>query len=127
MTTDEIRKILDKLMKDPKAEELLKEYDKSKDRSAVYAEIAKKLGYELSEADLKDYIGQCEKAVKSQTKASIETIEQLSDEDMIKVAGGGDKSTCLYTYKDRENCWWNDGCDTFYTLYEYYKCHLSNH
>ena len=126
MATDEIRKTLDKLMKDPKAEDMLKGYDKDKDRSVVYAEIAQKLGYELSEADLKDYIGQCEKAVKSQTKDSIEAIKQLSDEDMKMVAGGGDKATCLDTYKDRENCWWNDGCDAFYVLYEFYKCHLSH-
>ena len=34
----------------------------------------------------------------------------LSDEELDKVAGGKDHENCSDTYKDNENCWFDDNC-----------------
>ncbi|MBR5337170.1 MAG: hypothetical protein IK152_04235 [Lachnospiraceae bacterium] len=124
-----IKEVLDKLANDPKAQELLKSYDKPEPgkEAAVYAEVASKLGYDISDADITGYIDKSTEAMKKRSEANMDKIEALPDEDLGQVAGGGEKhSNCSYSYLDKENCWAHDGCDLVWNHYSDYICHLSD-
>ena len=58
-----------------------------------------------------------------------EAVKALSAEDLDVVAGGYvDHPTqpCKDTLKDKENCWWSDGCDRSHNSYVNYHCKNSN-
>ena len=129
MNKNDIAKELDKLTNDPKAKELLKSYDKPEPgkEAAVYAEIATKLGYNITEADLTGYNEKLAEVMKKRSEANINKIESLPDEDLAQVAGGAEKhSNCSDTYLDKENCWHQDGCDNIWNSYSDYVCHHIN-
>ncbi|MBR5337171.1 MAG: hypothetical protein IK152_04240 [Lachnospiraceae bacterium] len=124
-----IKEIIDKLTADPKAQELLKSYDRPEDgkEAAVYAEVAAKLGYDISEADITGYIEKLTEDMKKRSEANMDKIEALPDETLGQVAGGADKhSDCAYSYLDGENCWWQDGCDIVWNNYPEYTCHRND-
>ena len=130
MDLKEIKEVLDKLTNDPKAKELLKSYDKPEPgkEAAVYAEIATKLGYNITEADLTGYNEKLAEVMKKRSKANIDKIEALPDEDLGQVAGGAEKhSNCSDTFLDKENCWSNDGCDNVWNNYPDYICHIMDY
>ena len=125
MSSKEIFKMLEVLRTDPKAQELLAGYGKPEDESKALAEVAGKLGYDISAEELRSCMEEAEKRIRENTKVTAEVIEQLPDEDLSKVAGGKRHSDCKDTFKDRENCWFNDGCDIVNNHYDDYLCHLS--
>lgn len=85
--------------------------DTAEETYAAYAEIAEKLGMELSAEQIRAYL-------ESRTTST----EQLDDEELEQVAGGGDNTACKYSYKDKQNCWNKDACDLIYHKYDDYTC-----
>lgn len=115
----EIAEIIEKMRKDPKVVELLKECEEQKDEFAAYAEIADKLGYDVTAEDLKSFLEETSRRIAGKTD---DVITQLPDEELKVVAGGKDHNECKDTYMDKENCWYNDGCDVIYHMYNDYIC-----
>ena len=127
MSSEKIQDMIKALSADPKAQELLANAVQPEDQEgeiSVYADVARQLGYDITEADLKDYIEKTADLVAERTKEAEAGIQELSDEVLEKVAGGKDHNSCKDTYKDRENCWVNDGCDNVYNMYSDYVCHI---
>ncbi len=90
--------------------------------------IARENGYEISEEDLKDYLAGKESARQEKTDAQIAEIENMADEELAVVAGGvKENEECKDTYRDKENCWVNDGCDAVLQRYEGYECSMTQH
>jgi len=129
MATDKIMEILVAIAADPKAQELLESTPKPEDQEAeirVYADIAAKLGYDITEEELKAYLEKAAGLMAGRTEESAAAIKELPDDVLDKVAGGKkDNDKCKDTYRDYENCWVNDGCDNVYHDYPHYLCHLA--
>lgn len=54
-------------------------------------------------------------------------IQALDLDDLEAVAGGkSDHEECLDTFKNKENCWYNDGCDHIFNAYDDYICKRSS-
>ncbi len=123
---EKAKKFFDILNTDPKAQELLQDCakpEKPEDVLKAYVDIAGKLGISLTEEDIKNHMEEEKAAVKSRTESAVSQIEELPDDALDAVAGGkGERSDCKNTYKDKENCWFNDGCDNVYHLYDDYLC-----
>ena len=128
MSADIIKKTIEAMAADPKVQELLEGTPKPEDQEGeirVYADIAAQLGYDITEEDMKTYLEKASELIAGRTDEASNGIIELPDEFLDKVAGGGkDYPTCLDTYKTRENCWHNDGCDWIYHHYVDYLCHL---
>lgn len=122
----------EKLQNDPKAKEILAAHavpDSFEQAIKVYAAIAEKLDFDLTEAEIKDEIAEQEKAQAAMTDQAANAIKELAPDQLDKVAGGYvDHPTqpCKDTFKDKENCWLNDGCDHTYNSYMNYHCKNSN-
>ena len=125
MAIENVKEILEKLMADPKAQELFKglEPPRSEEEKALkLIEVAKKLSYDLDAADLADYLKKASADRKEKTDAQAEVIQKLDDSELEKTAGGKSHHNCKDTFQDRENCWWNDACDLSYLTYPEYLC-----
>ena len=114
MMSDE--KVRNSLMSESKPESL-------DDLANVVGGVALANGYPLSKDDLLAIF----KDMKASTDEAAKKVEKLSAEDLAAVAGGGNAANyvCSDTYKDKENCWFNDGCDYTYNWYPYYICKRS--
>ena len=127
MENEIVNQFLETMQSDPKAAELLQGYEAPADQDGeirIYAEIATRMGYDINEGDLKAYLKKRAEIIKDRTEESATGIKELPDDVLEKVAGGKkDHSDCKYTYKDRENCWFKDGCDNIFQFYNKYKCH----
>lgn len=126
---EKVEKFLEDL-KSQKGLELLQKRDRPSDAEAAcrtYAEIAKEMGHDVSEDDLVAYAKAMDGMRRGKTGAAVEQVEALSDQELGEVAGGGDNPECKDTYKQRENCWHDDGCDVAYNHYKYYACHHFYH
>lgn len=125
MAYENAKCFFEKLGTDPEAQELLKgcpKPDKPEELLKAYTELAGKLGISLSEEELAGYLEEEKKAIESRTEAAASQIQELQDDAMDAVAGGGAKPDCKDTYRDHENCWFNDGCDNVYHYYDTYMC-----
>ncbi|MBR5110624.1 MAG: hypothetical protein IK099_10550 [Clostridia bacterium] len=125
MAIENVKEILEKLMADPKAQELFKglEPPRSEEEKALkLIEAAKKLGYDLDAADLADYLKKAASDRKEKTDAQAEAIQKLDDSELEKAAGGRDHGECQDTFQDKENCWRTDACDLNYEIYPGYLC-----
>ena len=125
MAYKEVKAFLEALIANPEAQKLLSampEPETDEDRFRAWAEIAKELGYTVSEADLKACFAEREKALRESAEAAESTIVELSEEEMDRVAGGGAHADCKDTFLDKENCWASDGCDTVFHGYSTYIC-----
>ncbi len=117
------KKIYRDMMSDAKVRNCLMSKDKpeSPDELAdVLGGVALENGYQLSKDDLLALFGDR----KQKTDLTVEKVERLSEADLANVAGGGNaaNATCADTYKDKENCWFNDGCDYVINWYSQYLC-----
>ena len=97
------------------------------DACKVYAELAQEKGFDVSADDIAAYVRSQSKDRKEKTDAAAEAVERVADDEMDRVAGGGDYPECKDTFKQRENCWSNDGCDVANNHYKYYACHHLYH
>ena len=83
----------------------------------AYADIAAKLGADLSLKEIEEYIE--EKMNKAAASGEL-------DDDELSSLYGGASNGCYASYVDRENCWVNDGCDYINNNYTNYNCSWSN-
>lgn len=124
MATENVKAFLDSLKEKEELQRDIKKNMEGKGPDEViksYSELAKRLGQDVSEADLAAFFKEKAEALKARTDAAIEKVEELSLDDLQAVAGGmHDK--CANTYTDRENCYLLDGCDQVIFPYDYYKC-----
>ena len=120
------RELIEKMLRDPKAWELMKGKDRPKnpeEEITVYAEIARELGLNLTAEDIGAYIRHAEQACRDRTEKAADMVQELPDEELDQVAGGKDNPSCMETYQDYENCWYTDGCDNIFQIYNEYICH----
>ena len=123
MRSEEIKNILDKMKDNPEAEKLLKEYGDSEKELDAYSEVAGKLGFNLTVKELEEYVFSSERIRKLKTEENVATIESLPDTELEKVAGGREiHDECKYSFTDKENCWFFDGCDYVFLGYDNYLC-----
>jgi len=123
----DIAKILGGLRNNPEAQAMMKDRarpESPEEEVREYTETARKLGYDVTEEDLRNYLAETWTALRQRTEASAGRIRELPEEELGEAAGGGDHKECYDTYKDRENCWWTDGCDMIHENYHGYQCHL---
>ena len=127
MKDEKVKKFLETMKSDPKAGELLKGYEAPADQAGeirIYAGIASKLGYEITESDLETYLNNTADIMQKKTEEAAADILELPDDVLDRVAGGNkEHKSCQDTY---ENCWVNDGCDNIYHVYKDYVCHGAN-
>lgn len=118
--------LIETMLRDPRAGEWLKGKERPENREEevrVYAEIAEKLEMDLTAEDIGEYIQQAEQACRARTEKAADMVQQLSDEELDQVAGGKENPSCMDTYQDYENCWYADGCDNVFQIYDEYICH----
>lgn len=84
---------------------------------AAYAKIAKELGVELSEEEIAAYFDR---------QADCGTDSDEIDDDELAQFTGGLRIPCFNSFVNRENCWWNDGCDFYMNHYSNYSCTWSS-
>ena len=120
---EKFRQFLEEIRNNPAAEEMLKGKGTPQDAAEeirTYTEIANRLGYSFTEDEMKNCAEQEAAAQRGKREADIQAIQELPESELSEVAGGGD--TCKNTYRNRENCWKNDGCDNIVNMYDHYIC-----
>jgi len=123
MSMENITKLMDELKDNPKVQAL---FDNAADPETleeevkVYADAAKELGIDVTEDELKEYVQKVEAEQKAKTEADAASVAELDAGSLEKVSGG--KEICTFSYKDKENCWRQDGCDIIFIKYHDYIC-----
>ena len=120
MTKKELAEALEEVRKQP---EIGENQECPEDVSVFWAKVLTEKGYDVSSEEISSFIQEAEEERRKKTAGKIEL---LPDQDMEKVAGGGDHAECYYTFKDQENCWHEDGCDFVYIQYDGYLCHINH-
>lgn len=107
---EKVKKFLEEYKKNPQAAELLAgEVSLSADEYVKrLADAAQKLGFDVSEAELKDYFENARKKVKEKTDSVAAAIEAESDEALEEVAGGDE---------DNSSCGKYNNCGLTYSFY----------
>ena len=138
MANEKVLEVLKTLKADPRAKELSKELEKptSLDGTVTfYAQIAKKLGYEISEEDIREIWKLEEEKKKGKTDKAVADMEALDDDELETVDGGfyyvyevelrpwyqgGTRYyrvfDCCFDFTD-DDCIWEDACDFFNVMY----------
>ena len=124
MTKKEIAEALEELRKQPEICEKMKQ-ETPEDVPAFWAKVLAEKGCNVSSEEIASYIQEAEEERRKKTQENAGKIEEVSDQELEKVAGGKDHPECKDTFKDRENCWVNDACDAVYNEYDKYYCHYS--
>lgn len=128
MDKSTIAEILEKIRGDEEAQKFLKENGPAEtleETAELWSSAAAGMGYEIDAKEIREYMNDAESSLKQKAKENGEMIEALSDEELEQVAGGGDHPDCKSSFKDRENCWFNDACDVINKKYSDYKCHYN--
>ena len=113
------KKFFEELAKTEEAKALFASIEKPETedaRIAAYVEIAAKLGVTLTAEDVAAYF-----ASNDNTDDA-----ELDDEELAQLVGGGENAGCASSYQQKENCWWNDGCDRVWNDYDNYMCSYNN-
>ena len=113
------KKFFEEALKTEEARRLLagcKQPKTPEDSLRTYSKVAKEMGIDLSEEEITAYFE--EKLARCTASAEL-------DDDELAMFTGGASSECSSTYLDRENCWWNDGCDYYMNPYSAYRCSWS--
>lgn len=125
-----INELLERIQKDPLARKAIEAILEKDDKEALLrccAENAKRLGLDVTETEIRAAVLEAEDSRKSRTE---EKIVSLPDEEIEQVSGGtkyincenNTVNVCRTSFRQRENCWSNDGCDENYRLYSDYQC-----
>ena len=91
MSAEKTLELLKKLKEDPKAKELLNVLKKpapADDVITCYAQIAAKLGYDITAEEIREVVNQEEARRKSETEKIASDMKALNDDDVENVAGG---------------------------------------
>lgn len=113
------KRFLEELDANEKAQELLKAAapeDPGEDAS-ILARVARETGYEISDDEMREFLDELQKRHAATSDAVAEQIRVLNDAELDAVAGGGSHGDCKDTYKDNENCWWEDNCKKVVNFY----------
>ena len=105
MSAEKTLELLKKLKEDPKAKELLNGLKKpvsADDVITCYAQIAAKLGYDITAEEIREVVNQEEARRKSETEKIASDMKALNDDDVEDVAGGASR----YLSNDE----WHNGC-----------------
>ena len=114
------KKFFEEVIITDKAKQLISSLEQPKtpeDFPLAYSKIAKELGIELSDEEIRASFDE-------KLKGSI-TESEIDDDEMAQFTGGLNQN-CASTYVDRENCWWSDGCDYYMNVYSSYRCSWSS-
>ena len=109
------KKFFEEILKTDEAKAIIadtKQPETDEERVAAYLEIAKKLNVELTADGILAYFNAAAKPVSG----------ELDDDELAQLTGGAGNAACRDSFKQRENCWINDGCDISYNYYSNYKC-----
>ena len=110
------KKFFEEVIKTDEAKAILavtKKPDTEPELLEAYLEIAKKLNCELTAEDILAYF---------KAAAATPASDEIDDEELAQLTGGAGNAACRDSFKQRENCWINDGCDISYNYYSNYKC-----
>ena len=88
----------------------------------AYVVIAKQVGLDFTVEEIAAVIEERAQEQLAKTEASIAKLEKLPDENFSQIVGGKGDPDCKDTFKNKENCWHNDGCDVVYHYYDTYIC-----
>ena len=117
MASEKTLEILKEMKADPKAKELFEGMEKptSPDEAiSAYAQVAEKLGYGITEKDIREAIAQEEARRKAKTDKVVADMQELKDDDVENVAGGIQPDIILKCGKAMQAvfdiCWKNDVC-----------------
>ena len=116
------KKFFEEVAKTEEAKALFAAMEAPKDEEArflAYIDIANKLGIALTLEDIAAYL--------QETANQAPAENELDDEELQQLVGGGENAGCKGTYQHKENCWWNDACDNVYQDYDDYKCSYMNY
>ena len=138
MSAEKTLELLKKLKEDPKAKELLdglKNTASADDVISCYAQIAAKLGYDITAEEIREVVNQEEARRKSETEKATSDIQALNDDEVENVVGGvywyeASESTrpnglairyfrnegCRWDFTD-DDCTWFDACEKVSTIY----------
>lgn len=137
MAFENVKELLKAVKTDPEAKKALQGLEKPKDEEGVveyYVEAAKRLGYAVTDADIRKAIADLTKKQEEKTDAAVGTLKAMPDDELDQVAGGvlytshclKTTTNCLDTFTNGENCWSNDGCDHISNYYDSYVCEHNN-
>ena len=94
----------------------------------MLADVAAHFGYEVTKEELAEAIRSKEEALKAAAAETEAGIRKIPLDDLDQVAGGKKyNDNCKDTFKHKENCWWEDGCDIAVNQYPTYICSYCNH
>ena len=117
MANEKTLEILKKMKADPKAKELFEGMEKPKspdEAIAAYAQVAEKLGYGITEKDIREAIAQEEARRKARNDKVVSDIAELDDDEVEDVAGGAtplpSSGGCGLIQTIGDLCWENDAC-----------------
>jgi len=91
MAIEQAKKFMVEMFKDEKAREMVKSMKAPQNEDEAvkaYAEVARKLGYDVTEEDLAELIGELKQKQAEATEKAIEDEEEISTENLEAVAGG---------------------------------------
>ena len=126
---EQLEKFLEALRTADKAREILAQAKPESEENTIsaYAQVARAMGFSLSEKEIADGIRARAEQQKAGTAKAQEAVQALDLDDLEAVAGGkSDHEECLDTFKNKENCWYNDGCDHIFNAYDDYICKRSS-
>ena len=147
MVNEKTLEILKEMKADPKAKELFEGMEKPKsldEMVSAYAQIAEKLGYNITAEDIREVAKQEDTKRKAKTDKVVSDMEALEDDDLEGVAGGANIGTqegiyrydclggllygkvyaCYCNFTD-DDCLDEDACA--WLLVNYYNCPISYH
>jgi len=122
MALENAKKFLEELDSNEKALEILKAHEVTDNDQgiATLASAARETGYDVSDEEMKELLTATKShLVQAGDEAAAKV--QLSRDEIDKVAGGKGHDICHDTFKDGENCWWNDSCNKVVNMY-WTKC-----
>lgn len=126
MGKDNVRELFEELISNEKTRELLKDREKPETIGEVadtYEKIAKELGIDLTAEEIRTIVQEEEETRKVKTDDVAKAIFELQDSELDGVTGGdGYDERCRYSFKDKENCWFQDACDGAWHNYDNYIC-----
>ena len=111
------KKFFEEVAKTEEAKALFAAMEAPKDEEArflAYIDIANKLGIALTLEDIAAYL--------QETANQAPAENELDDEELQQLVGGGENAGCKGTYQHKENCWWTDACDLVNNQYGDYQC-----
>lgn len=126
MSVDKVRDFIKAVKTNEELSKVAREKTEGKSPDEVikyYAELAPTMDFDVTEEDLRECFINEPSKLQQRTDATIAKVQELDINELDEVAGGyADSPECADTYRDHENCWYNDGCNVIFNRYRWYKC-----